>query len=108
MSAGSSIVQAYSVGLPVLPAASVASTSKVCWPSANSVNSLGEAHSANGALSREHSNFDPSSSAEKVNVATVSVVEAGGSESMVTCGAVVSTIHVWLTGDSTLPAASVA
>jgi hypothetical protein len=70
----------------------------------------GEVQDANAAPSNEHSNVEPSSFAENVNVALVLEVVAPGPELIVVSGAVPSvTAQVWLAAvGSTLPALSVA
>ncbi len=89
--AGDSTVHEYSAGdRSRLPAASMARTSKVCAPTTRSVYTTGEAQAANQAPSMAHSNVEPASSAEKVNVADVSVVVAAGPLSTVVSGGVVS------------------
>ena len=65
---------------------------------------------ANAAPSSEHSNVEPCSLPEKLNVAFVLwVVAAGAPEPIVVFGAAVSMLQEWVAGDwSVLPAASVA
>src|SRR5918992_2256153 len=83
-------------------AASVARTSKLCWPSARLVYSFGEVHAVSGAESSEHWNViapGQLSVALKVNCAVVSDVVAGGFWPMDTVGEVRSaTVQLWRTG----------
>src|SRR5918995_7230578 len=74
----------------VLPAASVAFTSKVWVPFARLLYVLGEGHGLKAPLSREHSKEEPASEEEKVNVASLLLAFPEGLESMVVCGGVVS------------------
>jgi hypothetical protein len=87
-----------------LPALSVARTWNLWEPSARPVYAAG--HSPNAALSSAHSNV-AGSSAAKVKLADVSLVGSAGPPVIVVTGAVVSTVHVWVT-DRSLPARSVA
>jgi hypothetical protein len=89
-----SIVQVRLAGeASVLPAASVALTWNVCPPVDKLEYAFGELQVLKLPPSRAHSNVDPSSLEEKVNDALVDV-EVGGSEVIVVCGGVVSTLHV--------------
>jgi hypothetical protein len=80
----SSIIQVYSKGDgSVLPAASTACTSKLCEPGFRPTTWCGEAQSANGASSREHSNSSSDTSASssspvKLKLAELSVLGLGG------------------------------
>ena len=63
----------------------------------------------NVAASRRHSNVEPVSELENVNVAVATPIVPVGPESIVVFGAAVSTVNVRVAGvASTLPAASVA
>ena len=63
----------------------------------------------NVPVSRRHSNVEPGSELENVNVAVVTPIVPVGPESIVVFGAVASTVNVRDAGEaSTLPAASVA
>jgi hypothetical protein len=73
-----------------LPATSVARTANVCFPGLTGPTAAGDVHGANAAPSSRHSNVDPGSSAENVNVALGSVTGPSGPDSIVVCGAVVS------------------
>src|SRR5688572_14383579 len=94
----------------MLPTRSMDRTRNSWFPTKRPVYSLGEAHSANGAPSREHPNLEPGSFEEKAKLALVAVVvPLGPLASRVVWGALASTVQVWLTGASVvLPAASVA
>jgi hypothetical protein len=95
----------------VLPAGSVARTWKSCRPGASPVYGRGEVHAVKGAPSRAHSNVDPVSLAEKMNVAVVMLVGWSGRESMVVSGGVVSAwiVQANVAGvGSVFPAGSVA
>jgi hypothetical protein len=80
-----------------LRAASMARTRSWWTPTDISVSSSGVRHALKAAPSSEHSKVEPVSLAEKVMVAAVLAVSAGGPESMVVCGGVVSagasTVH---------------
>jgi hypothetical protein len=92
----------------VLPAASLARTWNWCVPTPSPVYVVGDVQAAKAAVSRAHSNVAPAS-LEKVNVALVLVVVAGGLSPIVVSGAVVSTVIARLAGlMSVLPAAYVA
>src|SRR5918998_2191183 len=92
----------------VLPAASVARTSNVCAPSENAPVVCGEVHAAKAAASTRHWKLAPAS-LENPNVGVESPVSPVGPESIVVCGAAVSTVIARLAGlASVLPAASVA
>ena len=71
-------------------ALSMARTWKVCEPMAKLVYFLGEVQLPKAAPSREHSKVEPASEEEKPNVAELLLVIAGGPESMVVSGGVVS------------------
>jgi hypothetical protein len=58
--------------------------------------------------SRRHSNAEPPSFAETSKSAEAELVGSDGEESIVVCGAVVSTVKVRLAGVSVLPASSTA
>ena len=106
-----SIVQVKLAGVPsVLPAGSVARTSKVCVASAEDRRIVcGLEHDVQLPPSMRHSKLEPASFELKANVGVVSLDGLGGVESIVVCGAVVSIVHVWLAGlASVFPAASVA
>src|SRR5918996_1377403 len=92
----------------VLPAASVARTSNVCAPSASAAVVCGDVQAANTAASTRHWKLAPAS-LENPNVGVESFVSPVGPESIVVCGAAVSTVIARLAGlVSVLPAASVA
>src|SRR3712207_5783451 len=74
----------------VLPAASVAFTSKVCGPSERPVYSFGEVQSVKGSPSRLHWKVEPVSVEEKVKLVESLVTVPEGPESMVVSGAAVS------------------
>src|SRR6266852_314711 len=106
-----STIQVWLAGVErVLPAWSVARTSKVWLPSA----SAGEIVSGLEQLvqpppSIRHSNVDPDSLELNVKVGVVSLEGLPGLESIVVSGGPVSTIQLWLAGEaSVLPAWSVA
>ena len=82
----------------------------MCGPNDRPVYSFGDVQAANAALSSEHSKLEPCSLPEKLNVALVLRVVAGGApEPIVVSGAAVSMVQLWVAGDwSVLPAASVA
>src|ERR671915_595182 len=79
----------------VLPAASVARTSNVCAPLASAAVVCGEVQAANAEVSTRHWNVAPAS-LENANVGVASDVRPFGPESIVVCGAVVSTVQLWL------------
>jgi len=90
-----------------VPPAVVARTSKVWSPSARPVRSTAEVHLPNVALSTEHSNV-ACGSLEKTKCAAVELVVPRGLSSIVTSGAMVSTVQLTFAGTEVLPAASVA
>ena len=91
----------------LLPAWSVATTVKVCSPSARPVYAAGLSQPAYSAWSRAH--WKPaSSSAVNANSASADLLSLGGEAVMVVAGAVVSTVHVRVAALPWLPAASVA
>src|SRR3712207_3657741 len=90
---------------------SVARTWNVCWPTVRSLYSAGAAHAVNGWPSSEHSKVEPPSLEEKLKIASVSGVDAGGLLWIVVSGGVVSAVtrQVQLAGEtSKLPARSTA
>ena len=92
----------------VLPAASVARTSKVCVPSVRDAVVCGDVQAVYAALSTRHSKLVPDSP-ENENVGVASLVSPFGPASIVVWGGVVSIVQVWLAGvGSTLSAASMA
>ena len=98
------IVQLWTAGsASTFPAASVASTLKVCGPTASWVYVVRIAHGEYGAESSEHSKVVPSSLAETRNVADVLVVVSGGARVIIESGAVVSagawTVQPWMAGE---------
>ena len=103
-----STVQAADAGAPVLPAASVATTEKVCGPSGRPSAVNGDVHAAGVPASRVQVNVAVASGDEKVRVASGSLVGSAGAESMATAGAAVSTVQAADAGGPVLPAASVA
>src|ERR671914_763962 len=92
---------------PVLPAASVARTSNVCAPSDNAPVVCGEVQAAKAAASTRTWRLPPAS-LENPNVGVESPVRPVGPESIVACGAAVSTVNARLAAPPVLPAASVA
>ena len=93
----------------VLPAASVARTSKVCAPRLNAPVVNGDVHGANAAASTRHSNVEPASVAVNEKLGVVSLVTPLGPAVIVVSGAVVSTVNDRLAGvGSMLPAGSIA
>jgi hypothetical protein len=93
----------------VLPARSVARTSKVWDPSPRPGCSAGEVQGSKVASSNEHSKVEAASSAAKAKVAEVFLVGSSGRSVMVVSGAVVSTVHEEEAGlGSVFPARSVA
>jgi hypothetical protein len=90
-----------------LPAVSVARTSKVCVPSPRPVSERGLVHATNAPPSRLHWNV-PASFELNWNAALVELLHAGGCESIVVCGFVLSTMRFATTSKPVLPAASVA
>src|SRR4051812_46509464 len=105
-----STVQVNDAGVAsVLPAWSVARTSKVWLPSASAAVVCGLVHEAQLSASTRHSKVAPASLELKVNVGVVSFDGLGGVESIVVFGAVRSTVQVRVAGvPSALPAWSVA
>src|SRR6201999_2677108 len=106
-----SIVHVYVSGEPSgLPNGAIARTRNVCVPALSPVRLRGDVHRANGALSSEHWNVEPTSFEVNANVAEVSSVGFGGWLVMSVSGGVASrTFHVREAGvSSTLPAASTA
>ena len=92
----------------VLPAASVARTSKVWGPSVSAAVVCGELQAVSAAESTRHSNVALDSE-ENSNVGVESPVSPLAPVSMVVSGGVVSIVQVWLAGvGSTLSAASMA
>jgi hypothetical protein len=74
----------------VLPAWSVARTSKVCVPVDNPEYSFGEVQDPKLPLSRRHWNVDPASLEEKVKEALLLVVVPDGPAAIMVSGGVVS------------------
>jgi hypothetical protein len=74
-----------------LPAASVATTSNVCEPSASVPRSRGDVHAANGPPSSRHWKVEPASFDENRN--------GLGPASIVVSGGVVSIVKVTVAGD---------
>jgi hypothetical protein len=114
VSGAASTVQVRLAGVAsVLPAASVARAEKVCAPAAREPKEVGEAQSPQGRESSEHSKLELASLEEKLKLALVEVVVAGGPESIEVLGGVVSpdncTVHPRVAGvGSALPAVSTA
>ncbi len=93
----------------VLPTVSVATTETVCRPWPRPVNDVGDVHACATPPSSEHANVDPASLAENETDALDVATVPDGAESIVVCGAVVSTVQVRAAGvGSGLPAASLA
>src|SRR5918999_1414523 len=105
-----SIVHVTAAGVPsVLPAASVALTSKVCEPALRPMYDLGEVHDVNAPASSLHSNVEPASLEVKLKLGSASLSGSEGEAVIVVCGSVRSIVQVKEAGEaSTLPAASVA
>src|SRR5262245_40481391 len=105
-----SIVHVSLAGVPsVLPAASVALTSKVWLPPPSGLVAWGLVHAAHVPASTRHSKVEPPSLEWNVKVGVASLSSAGGAESIVVSGAVRSTVQVCDAGEpSVLPARSVA
>src|SRR5215217_3223526 len=105
-----SIVHVNDAGVAsVLPAASVARTSKVCEPSARPLYDFGEEQVVQEPPSIRHANVDPLSLELKEKLAAPALVGSAGCAVIVVFGAAVSTVHVNEAGvASVLPAASVA
>src|SRR5947207_1256593 len=105
-----SIDQVWLAGVPsVLPAASVARTSKVWLPSASAAVVCGLVQAIQLPASTRHAKVELGSLELKANVGVASLSSAGGAEPIVVFGAVRSTVHVRLAGvASVLPAGSVA
>ena len=91
----------------VLPAASVAFTSNVCWPSARPEYGSGLEQGEKPPPSSSHSKVEPASVAEKPNEAPVAFVGSLGSVPIDVSGAVASTTHVYVTAEPVFPAVSV-
>jgi hypothetical protein len=90
------------------PTPSVARTRNVCDPAASPLNDLGLAHAVNAPASSEHANVEPTSVAEKLNVAEVVLLRSAGPLRIVVSGGVVSTVQVRLSGlESVLSAGSI-
>ncbi len=92
-----------------LPAASVARTLNVYAPSASEPRMRGDVHDCHvpavAPVSRRHSNVEPVSLEENVNVGEFVVIVPVGPVSMVVFGAAVSTVNVRVAGvGSGLPA----
>src|SRR5580765_579328 len=105
------MIQVWLAGVAsVLPASSIARTSKVWLPSVRAGESeSGLEHDVQLPLSIRHSNVEPGSEELNVRVGVVLPEGLDGAESIVVSGAVRSTVQVWLTGvESVLPAGSVA
>ena len=91
----------------MLPAASVARTSKVCEPSDSAVVVNGVVHDAKDPPSTRHWNVEPASVEVNENVGVLSLVVPDGPAVIEVSGGVVSTVKVRLAGvRSTFPAAS--
>ena len=92
-----------------LPAASMALTPNVCELSLRLEYARGDVQAEYATPSRLHSNVDPASLEEKLTLAEVEFVAAGGADVIVVSGGTSSTTHAWLAGvGSVLPAVSVA
>src|SRR4051812_16652993 len=91
---------------PMLPAASVARTWKVCIPTGSPVAVYGDVQRKNAPVSRRHSNRAPASGEENVNVGGLPV----GPSPTTICGETESSTYALPLGEQaeTLPAASVA
>src|SRR5205814_503480 len=89
----------------VLPAWSVARTSRPWLPSASAAVVCGLVHELQLPPSRRHSKVDPASLEWKVKLGVALLSSGGGVESMVVSGAVRSIVQVWEAGvPSVLPA----
>ena len=91
----------------VLPARSVARTSKVCGPSASAPSVCGEVQAPQAPPSTRHSKVEPGSSLLNVKVGVVSSSSAGGALSIVVAGAVVSIVTSTWFDDAPLVAGGV-
>jgi hypothetical protein len=90
------------------PSASVARTENVCEPFASPKYDFGAVHAVAGAPSDEQVNVDALSLEANENETFAGEV-AGGAAVSVVCGAVVSTVQLYVAGAAeVLPAASVA
>ena len=92
----------------MLPAGSIALTANTWVPMPRPVYCLGDVHGASAPRSSEQTNVEPDSSEMNVNVAIVSVVNAGGLSVIVASGGSdsrMSQLHSAGSG-STLPALS--
>src|SRR5439155_9287733 len=105
-----STVQVWEAGLPsVLPATSVARTSKLWLPSDSAAVVCGLVQELQPPLSMRHSKLEPGSLALKLKLGVVSLDGLAGPESRVVLGAVTSIVQVTLAGlPSVLPDGSVA
>ena len=111
VSGGSSTTHSCTAGVgSALPAASVARTRNRWSPSASPLTTRGDVHEAKAPPSSEHSNVEPASSDENVNVPPVAVVGLSGPLSIVVSGGVVSSTRQARSAGvgSALPAASTA
>src|SRR4029079_1957478 len=82
------------LSLPWLPAASVASTVKVCMPSALPVSVTGDVQAVNAPPSRLHATTTGAPAVVKLNVAVGDGLAAGGPAVIVAVGGTVSTVQV--------------
>ena len=94
-----STVQAYEAGVgSVLPAPSIARTSKVWLPSASRPATSGLVHGVQGPASTRHSKAAPGSSDSNSKVGASSFDGSAGTSTIVVCGATVSTVQVYEAG----------
>src|SRR5437764_15426952 len=95
-----SIVQVWLAGVPsVLPAASVARTSKVWLPATSAGDTVsGLAHGVQLPPSTRHSKVEPLSVELKEKLGVVSSEGSAGLETIVVVGAVGSSVPVWRAG----------
>jgi hypothetical protein len=102
-----SIVQVWLAGVAsVLPAASVARTSKVWLPAPSAASVSGLEHDVQLPPSMRHSKLEPGSEELKEKVGVVSLVGSAGVEPIVVAGGVVSIFAIAVTGLETFPTLS--
>ena len=103
-----STVQLAVAAEPVLPAASVALTARLCGPSARPLSATGEEQAEYSPPSTEHEKVAPSSALIEMDADLLCVREAGEPLSSGAAGPVVSTVHEAVAGSLVLPAPSTA
>ena len=103
-----STVQVWLAGVAsVLPAASVARTSKVWLPAPSEPSVSGLEHDVQLPPSMRHSKVEPASEELNEKVGVVSFDGSGGVESIVVAGGVRSTIHVYEAGVASVSAGGI-